>query len=247
MSDPEEAPPIEWADLDDFWSGCHMTTIMTDPPRHELKLPSGQTLRLKTGDFFEVRRFTMVFVDAVGSFPPMPQKKAGAFLLDKFRGWLADRTILNVSDEAGDRGTLMGDIRRAIASCPETDDPKDMERGALYSHSDGAIWVVPRILLERVRRACPIKFTPADFYVALKSLGAENLEAQRAPGWRGRVWSIPATLRPEPAMLPEKTNTNGKAPHAPETPDSEPEIARVEAGQEMLAGWLATQGLRPKE
>jgi hypothetical protein len=201
----DHGPDIEWPEDVDFWAGCKLTTTLTDPPRHELSLPSGQILRLKTGDFFDVRRFTMVFIDCVGSFPPLPEKKPGVFLRDAFKAWLASRAVVVFAEEeASDRGALVGDIRRAIATCPETEDPRDLDRGALYRRADGDVWVNARILLERVRRACPVKFPPADFYVALASLGAKNLEVQRDQGWRGRAWLVPHKLLPEPELLPEK-------------------------------------------
>jgi hypothetical protein len=201
----DQGPPIEWDDGDDFWSLCKLTTTLTDPPRHELSLPSGHVLRLKTADFFDSKRFTLAFVDVVGSFPPLPEKKAGKFLLEQFRRWLDKRVAIPMpEEESGDRGALWGDIRRAISSCPETDDPRDLDRGALYRREDGAIWINARILLERVRRVCPVKFAPADFYVALGGVGMTNLDVQRDRGWRGRVWSVPISLIPEPTLLPAK-------------------------------------------
>jgi hypothetical protein len=206
----DHGPPIEWPEDSDFWGTCKLTTTLTDPPRHELLLPSGQVLRLRTSDFFDPKRFTLAFVDSVGSFPPLPEKKPGKFLLECFRKWLDDRVAIAMPDEeSGDRGALVGDIRRAIASCPDTDDPRDLDRGALYRREDGSIWVNARILLERVRRACPVKFTPADFYVALTSVGLINLEVKREAGWRGRAWSVPPSLIPEPTLLPEPAATPG--------------------------------------
>ena len=202
------------AEQGDFWDSCKLVTVLTDPPRHELKLPGGQVLRLRTPHFFDVERFTIAFVDAVGSFPPLPDKKPGPFLREKFRSWLERRGTKVVAEEAGDLGTLLGDIRMALHACPETDDPRDMDRGAIYAREDGAFWVSARILLERVRRACPVKFGPGDFYSALSELGAKNLDVQRDGAWRGRAWSLPKELRPEaPALPPAATPTNGTTPH----------------------------------
>ena len=199
----DDGPPLDWHEADDFWARCRLRTFLTDPPVHELTLPSGQVLRLKTSDFFDVRRFTLVFIDATGDFPALPEKKPGVFLREAFRGWLHSRSTAHVpAEEASDRGALLGDIRRAISSCPQTEDPRDLDRGAIYTREDGAIWVSARILLERVRRACPAKFAPAEFYLALSALGATNLEVQRDAGWRGRVWSLPTSLLPEPTLLP---------------------------------------------
>lgn len=239
MTNESEAPEIEWPELDEFWAKCKLHTILTDPPRHELKLPSGQVLLLRTPQFFDVGRFTMAFIDTVGSFPPLPDKKPAAFLRDMFRTWLESRTVAVFEDEeSGDRGILSGDIRRAIASCPETDDPRDIDRGALCQRDGDSVWVSARILLERVRRACPVKFKPADFYVAFDKLGAKNLGVQRDGGWRGRVWSVPRSLMPEPVMLPEAngtghTNGNGATHHEPEQASS--------LVQETLATWLDEQ------
>jgi hypothetical protein len=190
-----------WEDLaeeiDDYWSKCRLTTVLTDPPRHELLLPSGQLLRLRTPQFFEVDKFTIVFVDAVGSFPPLPRKNPAGFLREKFRLWLEERATKDVATEASDRGTLLSDIRLALASCPQTDDARDLDRGSLFPREDGTAWVSARVLLERVRRACPVRFSPADFYAGLLDLGFLNLDVQREEGWRGRVWSVPRDLCPE--------------------------------------------------
>lgn len=233
LAEPD-GPETEWDEPEDFWSKCHLHTILTDPPMHQLKLPAGQILRLRTPQFFDAGRFTMAFVDVVGSFPPFPVKKAGPFLLDMFKQWLEARTVGAVEEEeSGDRGALLGDIRRAIDSCPETNDPRDLDRGSLYELENGEVWISARILLERVKRACPAKFTPAEFYVAFGDLGAKSLGIQRDAGWRGRVWSVPRSLLPEPALLPEAEKTNG----ANGVHHDEP----AELVQDTIADWLAEQ------
>lgn len=207
------AQPSADAEREQFWDSCKLTTVLTEPPRHELKLPAGQIVRLRTAQFFDVPGFTVAFVDATGAFPPLPNQRAAAYLKNKFKAWLEARETRYVAEEAGDRGTLLGDIRMAIAASPETDDPRDMDRGALFANPDGSVWVSGRILMERVRRACPVKFTAADFYTALGDLGAKNMDAQRIGLWRGRAWTVPQALRPELPALPA-AEMNGHAHHA---------------------------------
>lgn len=211
----------DWAEHEAYWGQCKLTTILTEPPRHELTLPDGKTIRLSSSHFFDVTRFRIAFIDAIGRFPPLPEKKPGQFLADKFRGWLIVRTTVVVADEASDRGTLLGDIHLATMSCPEADDPRDMDRGAVYIRPDGAAWVSARMLLERVRRGCPVKFSPGDFYAALQFLGAKNLHVQRDGTWIGRAWLLPASMRPEAPELPPATKTPPAAPQAPHEPEFE--------------------------
>jgi hypothetical protein len=192
-------------DVGDFWDECSLMTVLTDPPTHELKLPGGQVVRLKTAAFFDVDRFSIAFVDAVGSMPPLPQdpRKQRQFLKEKFAGWLADRTTQVIGPEAGDRGTLMQDIATAIGHCAETEDPPDIDRGAVYLDEAGPM-VSGRLLLERVRRGCAVPFAPAEFYKALVDLGCTNLGDVRLgkpEAWHGRAWRIPAALRPRPPAL----------------------------------------------
>jgi hypothetical protein len=202
-SAPPDAPPFE-AEVD-YWDSCSLTTVLTDPPTHELALPSGRTLRLRTSHFFDLRQFRIAYIDAVGVFPPLPREKAGAFLQELFERLLTDRKTVEVAEEAGNRGTLLGDIRLAIRACPETEDPRDLERGSLLVHEDGTTWVNARTLLARVSRACPVRFTPGDFYSALRDVGLTNLGVQRVGTWVGRVWLVPGALLPVVA-LPEHTN-----------------------------------------
>lgn len=215
---PADLDALDALEDEDFWAQCRLTTILSSPPRHELVLPGGQVMRLNTGDFFDVETFRVKFIDATGSFPALPEKKTLPFLRDLFRGWLETRSTRALADEASDRGTLIGDIRIALLNAPETDDPIDMLRGALHPREDGSAWVNARVLFERVRRSCPVKVAPAEFYEALSALGMSNLDVQRLGGrggWRGRVWTVPAELRPE---APEFQGAP-ELPTAPATPE----------------------------
>ena len=187
----------------DFWDECSLTVVRTDPPRYELKLPQGLVLRLRVGHWFDVTRFTMAYVDVVGAFPPLPSEKPGGFLKELFQRLLEDRRDVEVAEEASDRGTLLGDIRLGILACPQTDDPRDIDRGNLFSVPDGeGAWLSGRSLLARVARACPVRFTPGDFYAALTELGLTNLGPRRHDGWQGRVWLVPSALLPTVTVMP---------------------------------------------
>ena len=206
-----------------YWERCTLTIVHTDPPRHELRLPCGRIMRLKTGDFFDVRRFTILHFDTTISFPPLPEKKQGQFLRALLEQLIAKRTDIEAPAEASDRGMLLSDIGLAIRACPETDEPYDLERGALFRTDDGQVWVNARSLLARVYRSCPVKFKPADFFVALRELGLLDLQVRRIGTWRGRVWAVPPSILPEVDAL----ETNGHTPPPileAAFDDSEPEI-----------------------
>ena len=222
MNEHDDLPEDPGYDSDDgvgevdFWGQCSLTRIMTEPPRYELQVPGGKKIMLRTQHFFEPSAFSVVFIDAVGEFPPLPEKKPAAFLRDTFRALLSRRTDLRVADEASDRGTLLSDIRMGLMACPQSDDPQDIDRGAVFvPPGEPGAWVSARSLMARVQRACPVRFSPADFYAALVSVGMVNLDVKRHEGWRGRVWMVPADLMPtlesEPRMkgLPAPEPTQG--------------------------------------
>ncbi len=182
---------------DEYWAGCRLTTIATVPPEHNLTLPCGTVLRLRTGHFFDLARFEIAFIDATGTFPPLPddRKKARGRLRWMLRVWLAGREVQTLADEASDRGTLLDDIRQAIVDSPRSDDSVDLDRGALVARDSGGALLRVRPLLDRVRHRCPVRFSPADFYSALAELGLTNLGPSHVPG-RGtlRVWLVPQDL-----------------------------------------------------
>jgi hypothetical protein len=206
--DEDLEPPPGFGEQEDFWDRCELTRIMTDPPSYELKLPSGHVLQLRSSHFFKVASFTQAFVDATATFPPLPQKGAGAFLLDVFQRLLESRKDIEMVSEAGEFGTICGDIKLAILACPVSDDPIDIDRGAIFPAPDAEAaggWLNARCLLARVQRACPVKVTPSGFYLALNRLGLRHLGPKRAGGWQGRVWFVP------PALLPHALKSNGAA------------------------------------
>ena len=203
MSDDSEQAPEFEAEVD-FWDGCELQRVMTDPPRYVLTIPGGQAIRLKTRHFFAPAEFSAAYIDVVGAFPPLPEKGKGLFLQDVFRRLLEDRRDVPVADEAGDHGMLLEDIRLSIAACPQSDDPRDLERGALYQPAPHEpAWLNARSLFARVARACPVKFGPGDFYAALSDLGLLSLGPKRAASWQGRVWSVPVTLVAVVSQAPE--------------------------------------------
>jgi hypothetical protein len=207
VGDEDQSPPayVDESDVD-FWGDCLLTRILTDPPQYDLRLPDGKSLRLRTSHFFNVAAFTIAWVDATGTFPPLPQKKPGPFLQDVFRRLLEDRRETMMPAEASARGTLADDIRSAILACPQTDDPNDIPRGSLFLAPDGTgAWLSSRSLLARVGRACPVKFTPADFYLGIVEAGLVDLGKLRHIGWQGRAWLVPHNLLPamaEPEAAP---------------------------------------------
>jgi hypothetical protein len=219
VTDSEEAPSFE-AEID-FWDECSLTTVLTDPPQHELTLPGSQVVRLRTASFFNVSAFVIAYVDSVGAFPPLPDKKPGAFLRDLFRRLLADRKTVALADEASDRGTLLDDIRRALCAVPSSDDPADIERGAMFESEDAGHLVSARSLLHRVSRDCPVRFRVTDFYAALATLGLSNLGKKRFGVRTARVWAVPKDLVPE--IVVPAVHANGSArPVLPE-PGSDPD------------------------
>jgi hypothetical protein len=190
-------PPAFEVEEPDFWGACLLTCILSDPPRYELKLPAGQTLRLKASHFFNASAFSIAYIEATGAFPPLPQKKAGAYLQDLFRRLLEDKKDIQMPAEASNEGTLLADLRLAILNSPVAEDPHDIDRGGLFQDPEGpGAWVNARCLLAKVQRSCPVKFTPSDFYVAMTKAGLVNLEKRRADAWRGRVWRVPTDLLP---------------------------------------------------
>ena len=206
---PPSAPRAGVAEVD-FWGGCQMKRIMTDPPRYELTVPSGHVLSLRTGHFFNATRFTTTYVDAVGEFPPLPDKKKEQFLQALLVRLLEKKIDIEVGSEASDHGTLLSDVAMSLASCPQSEDVRDIDRGALFQPPETAgCWVNARILMVKVSRSCPVKFNPGDFYAALVKLGLSNLDVRRHDGWRGRVWLVPLTLVPS---LPSET----KKPELPQ-------------------------------
>ena len=226
----DEARPL-CDETEDFWAQCSLTTLLGEVPTHHLLLPGQQQLVLQTRDFFDVTRFSIAFIDAVGSFPPLPKKKPAPFLRGMFETWLSLRRTIEVhEEEGGARGMLLGDIRRAILALAETDDPRDMARGSIYPRPDGAAWINGRVLLDRVTRSCPTKFTAFEFYSVLTDAGGISLrEPQRAEGWRGRVWLIPAALRPSLEVGPDA---------APELPAAAPPAPPSDSGPSLFGEYL---------
>jgi hypothetical protein len=188
----------ESLDTFDWWAETKLRTIMTEPRRHELLVPGGGVVRLETADFLSTSRFSVKYLDAVGSFPPLPEKGAGKFLRALATNWFSSREVVEASAEAGDRGILLLDIETLLRSAPESDDGLDLERGSVILRPPAGALFVARYLLDRVRRACPVKITPSDFYAALDTLGCENQNVVRIGHWRGRVWLAPMKLvRPD--------------------------------------------------
>ena len=207
-------PPPDMVE-EDYWDRCHLHRIATDPPRYVLTLPSGQKVPLTTAHFFDLTKFRIAFVDAAAHLPPLPEKGAAPFLQLVLERLLERRTDEEACEEAGDHGTLLDDIRTALSACPQADDPEDVDRGAVFVPAPGApAWVNGRLLLSRVARGCPVKFSPAEFYVALSELSIRNVGVVRSGGWRGRVWAVPLSLVPSltlPAdtpVMPEPEQTH---------------------------------------
>lgn len=182
----------------EWWADSKLRTILTEPRRHELTVPGGMVLRLQTSDFLSVGRFAAKYLDAVGAFPPLPDKNGGRFLRALTTRWFAEREVVAATAEAGERGILMLDIETALRGAPESDDGLDLERGSIVMRPPAGGLFIPRVLLDRVRRGCPVKFTPSDFYEALDALGCENQNAVRIGHWRGRVWLAPTRLLTAP-------------------------------------------------
>jgi len=126
--------------------------------------------------------------------PQLPEKAAMKFLKEKVKLWFAERVEIAAADEGSDRGLLMADICEALRSAPETDAPQDISRGAVLSLESGEAAFSARRLLERVRRACPVKFSAGDFYSALQDLGCRNPSGIRVDAWVGRAWVAPGKL-----------------------------------------------------
>ena len=236
MSDPTETADAEPEESyeDTYWRECSLRVIMTDPPGFELQLPgAGPVIRLRAAHFFNVPKFTLAFVESTMGFPPLPREKPGVFLQNVFRALLEDRTEVPIADEAGNRGTLLGDIRLAISACPEADDPRDVDRGLLFPAPEGAgAWVNARSLLARTARACPVKFTPSDFYAALVSLGLKNLGPVRRDGWQGRVWLVPPSL--VPVVAPKMNGAATLAPELPPVPAGQLDLETAGAFDDLL-------------
>lgn len=192
----------------DFWDGCFLIRYLTDPPTYGLKVPNGTIIKLTSSSFFDVKRFTIAFVDKMGYFPPLPKKKPSTFLCDLFRRLLEGRRDVEIAYEAGDDGMIESDVRQCIFSCPQTDDPFDIDRGAALVCAEGAM-ISARCLMAKVQRFCPVKITPSTFFKSLVSIGLKNLGPRSRGGWQGRVWLVPFELLPhqveqsEPTTLPD--------------------------------------------
>ncbi len=168
-----------------------LRTILTEPRQHELLFESGKVLKLTAADFLSVASFQAKFLDAIGSFPEFPDKFPGRFLKEVAARWFANREEVEADEEASDGGMLRADIRTFLRSAPESDDGLDLEHGAVISRRPSGLLFLPRIALDRVRRVCPIKLTPAAFYAALEALGCTSEGVVRIGLWRGRVWHVP--------------------------------------------------------
>jgi hypothetical protein len=197
------APPVSPKDFAPApeWSSFQLTTIMTDPPRHELTSPTGGVMRLTTADFLSAATFTSKYLDAFGSLPPLPDKHRAEALRDVLTLLFAARKIITAPVEAGERGTLLEDLRTLLRGAGESDVPSDMVHGALLActvdgHEVRAFHA--RLLLDRVRRVCPGQLTAPDYYEALRGIGAEQRSAIRVGTWVGRVWIIAPRKLKEP-------------------------------------------------
>jgi len=201
-----EDHPIAW------WNKCKLRSTLSDPPVHTLTTPAGAIV-VPTEAMLSPAKLRVAFIDGLGLLPPLPEKNAPAFLREQWRVLLRKRETIAAVLEASNRGTLRSDVAIALRHCPPSDDGLDMERGAILEvrGEDTRVTerlVNARVLYERVRRACPIRFTPAEFYVVLQELGCEHIEKRRVGKWRGRCWSVPAELVEDP---PEELSSGTEA------------------------------------
>lgn len=176
---------------DKWWEALKLRTVLTEPRRHELVFPDGRAMRLTASDFLSVAQFSAKYLDAVGSFPELPKKKPAVFLRDISAYWFEHREEIFEVDEASDAGALREDICVCLRSAPESDNGDDIGRGAIIPRPPAGALFAPRPMLDRIRRSCPIKFTPADFYDALRRLGCTSQGKLRIDAWQGRAWLVP--------------------------------------------------------
>jgi hypothetical protein len=193
--------------VEPWWRKAKLRTILTEPRRHELTLTTGHVVRLAAADFLSVSQFSAKYLDACGSFPELPSKKAGLHLREIASFWFQHREVVSVEDDGTDRGLIASDVRTYLRSAPETEDGADLDRGAIIPRGPAGFLFNARIALDRVRRFCPVKFSPADFHEALRSIGCECQGVVRIGSWRGRAWVAPLTAMHEP----DPTALNGHA------------------------------------
>ena len=187
-----------------WWLSCELTTTMSDPRRHDLKIPEGDVVSMTTKQMLSAVECRARILDAAGVLPPLPDKGAAAFLRAVWPVLFKKRRIVVAPIEASAAGTLRGDVMSCLQSAPQSEDAAAMGRGAVCVRDDGARIFAARTFYEKVRRFCPVSFSPAEFYGALHEIGCVNLETVRVAGWRGRAWSAPAALFEVPQDLPEK-------------------------------------------
>lgn len=193
------AHPLAW------WLACKLTTTLSEPRVHSLLVPSGSRVTLSTEQMLSAPKLRTRMLDAIGELPPLPAKNVPDFLREIWSELFAKRDTIHEVAEATPAGTLAADIRMVLRYAPQTEEPRDLERGSVgVREKDGARMFNARIFMERVRRICPVPFSPAEFYAALRTIGCEHEPSVRWGSWRGRAWLAPSSLfdenRPE---LPE--------------------------------------------
>ena len=183
------AHPLAW------WLKCELTTTLSEPRVHELRVPSGASFVLSTEQMLNSAKVRTRMLDAIGELPPLPPKNAADFLREVWTELFKKRKTVAEVAEASASGLLRADIQMVLRNAPETEDPKDLERGAVgLRENDGAHLFSGRVMLERVRRICPVAFSPSEFYAALRALGCNSFDSTRWGGWRGRAWVAPSSL-----------------------------------------------------
>ena len=214
--------PLTW------WLKCHLTTTLSEPRCHELTVPSGARFTLSVEQMLNSAKIRTRMLDAIGELPPLPPRNAADFLREVWADLFRKRTTLTEVAEASAAGALSADIQMILRNAPETDDPADLERGAIgLRENDGARLFNGRVILERTRRVCPVSFVPADFYAALRRLGCESFDSTRWGGWRGRAWIAPTRLF---QVAPELPATESGTIRTAPPPDLDPAIDDWNAG-----------------
>jgi hypothetical protein len=226
MPEPPERPPLRVVDplnppagakLEDhpqaWWLRCKLCTTLSEPRVHELTTPGGAKLTLTTDVMLSPSKLRAHMLDAIGILPPLPPKKRPVFLEEMWSELFARRETITPVKEASDQGTINSDIVSALRRMSRSNDPVDLELGAVVEvEGKEGRYFLARGLYERVRRSLPVKLTPAQFYGELHRLGCQNHEAVRiGKTWRGRAWSAPADLFADPTP-PDDGETPPPAP-----------------------------------
>lgn len=187
---PLESQPLAW------WFSCTLRTTLSEPRVHELELPKypdgrpGERVVLTVDQMFSPSKLRNAIYDAAGRKAPFPQDKNKRvdFLEEVWERLFLRRIPIHVGDEASDLGHLKADIETRLRQAPVGDEMIELESGAVIPHRTraGYRYFSGPVLLDRVKRTSPVKFTVSQFYNILEALGCHSVGSSRVSGGNRR-------------------------------------------------------------